>query len=293
MKRNYKFFMAVLLASACFNLVSCGDDDEDETSPSTEEVTLQEINFTEDSYEAVVGEEFTLTLETEPQEVKVSKVSYTSSDENVATVDEKGNVTCLAAGKTTIKASVAGVSAAKCVVIVSEKSSSDEESGDENKSEESGEEENTEGSSTEEGGDGESTEESSSDVDLNGYNIFDHTFYITSFYCDEITLDEQALKTWSYYMNVQSIKTCAENKYSYSLCGHRHEIDLVYSHVASVSLDLDKYDTETQCLEVSTDDDTYTGTVQLSQDDKYIYMEYSGESYRGGKPLTIKAHQEK
>ena len=64
----------------------------------------QTLSFPEESYTATIGSAFTSPV----LSGAMTDVTYSSSDENVATVDEQGKVTLIAAGKTTITATAAG-----------------------------------------------------------------------------------------------------------------------------------------------------------------------------------------
>lgn len=64
----------------------------------------QTLSFPEESYTATIGSAFTSPVLSGAKTV----VTYSSSDENVATVDDQGKVTLIAAGKTTITATAAG-----------------------------------------------------------------------------------------------------------------------------------------------------------------------------------------
>lgn len=63
------------------------------------------LSFASDSFEAVIGEKFTSPTLTNPNKLSVA---WSSTDENVATVDEQGKVTLIGGGKTTIAASTEG-----------------------------------------------------------------------------------------------------------------------------------------------------------------------------------------
>lgn len=65
-----------------------------------------ELSFPEKNYEAFLGEDFTAPVLSSSVENALAFVTYTSSDETVATVDENGNVTILDDGATTISASI-------------------------------------------------------------------------------------------------------------------------------------------------------------------------------------------
>ncbi|MDE7350447.1 MAG: Ig-like domain-containing protein [Muribaculaceae bacterium] len=63
------------------------------------------LSFTNTSYEAIIGEKFTSPKLKNPNNLAVS---WTSSNESVATVDAQGNVTLVSGGKTTIAATTEG-----------------------------------------------------------------------------------------------------------------------------------------------------------------------------------------
>ena len=64
------------------------------------------LSFPEKNYEAILGEDFTAPVLSSSVENALAFVTYTSSDETVATVDENGIVTILDDGATTISASI-------------------------------------------------------------------------------------------------------------------------------------------------------------------------------------------
>ena len=64
------------------------------------------ISFAQESYTATLGQTFASPVLTNPNSLK--DITYTSSDEKVATVDVSGNVSLVAAGTTTITAAFAG-----------------------------------------------------------------------------------------------------------------------------------------------------------------------------------------
>lgn len=77
---------------------------EDGTVDNREEVTL---SFPEESYDATIGEDFISPQVTADPSAAASEVTYSSSNTKVASVDENGIVTLVAAGTTTITASIA------------------------------------------------------------------------------------------------------------------------------------------------------------------------------------------
>ncbi len=72
-------------------------------TPQKEDVAL---SFSESTCEATMGQNFTAPTLTVDPIAATSEVVYSSSDEGVATVDNNGNVTLVAAGTTTITAAI-------------------------------------------------------------------------------------------------------------------------------------------------------------------------------------------
>ena len=100
----------------------CGE----ETATCTVNVTskLQSISLDKTSLELAKGQSQKLTVTYNPQNTTDSKnVTWTSSNPNVATVDEQGNVTAVANGTAVItaKSEVTGVKDATCTVNVTSK----------------------------------------------------------------------------------------------------------------------------------------------------------------------------
>lgn len=81
---------------------------------------VEALYLSDDAVTLGTGEEETLTLTAEPEEVDVSAAVWTSSDESIATVDEEGTVTAVAEGEATVTATLGGMQAA-CEVTVSDK----------------------------------------------------------------------------------------------------------------------------------------------------------------------------
>lgn len=75
------------------------------------------------------GEPQSVAATVEPADATDQTVSYTSSDEAVATVDAAGTVTAVAAGEATITAKLAGLEAA-CAVTVTDPAAAAQEDGD-------------------------------------------------------------------------------------------------------------------------------------------------------------------
>lgn len=81
---------------------------------------VEALYLSDDAVTLGTGDDATLTLYAEPEEVDVSAAVWTSSDESIATVDEEGTVTAVAEGEATVTATLGGMQAA-CEVTVSDK----------------------------------------------------------------------------------------------------------------------------------------------------------------------------
>lgn len=84
------------------------------------EVPQDSISLDAAEFALTVGDTGKLTATVGPEFLEDKTVTWTSSDESIATVDENGIIKALAAGKTTITATFNGVSA-ECLLTVSEK----------------------------------------------------------------------------------------------------------------------------------------------------------------------------
>ena len=99
--------LSLLLAGAACSRLEIENIDPDSGSTSGgSETTLTdpELAWSKAACEATIGAENTFPTLSNPYGVEVS---YSSSDTSVATIDEKGNITLVAAGSTSIKASSA------------------------------------------------------------------------------------------------------------------------------------------------------------------------------------------
>lgn len=83
---------------------------------------VEALYLSDDAVTLGTGDDATLTLYAEPEEVDVSVAVWTSSDESIATVDEEGTVTAVAEGEATVTANLGGMEAV-CEVTVSDKTS--------------------------------------------------------------------------------------------------------------------------------------------------------------------------
>lgn len=81
---------------------------------------VEGLYLSDDAITLRTGEEETLTLTADPEEVDVSAAAWTSSDESIVTVDGEGTLTAVAEGKATVTAALGGAEAS-CEVTVSDK----------------------------------------------------------------------------------------------------------------------------------------------------------------------------
>ncbi|MDE6027707.1 MAG: Ig-like domain-containing protein, partial [Muribaculaceae bacterium] len=93
-------------------MASCGDDEPIEPIIPVESITISASNW-----DAMIGETTILTATIFPKDADNQSIEWTSSDENIATVDAVGKVTAIAIGKAVITAT-AGEKSAICVVTV-------------------------------------------------------------------------------------------------------------------------------------------------------------------------------
>ena len=112
---NIKRIFSVLLTSAIvtFFLASCGKKAE-------ENISVSSVAVSPESLELIEGESAKLTAKISPSTASGKAVTWTSSDQSVATVDGGGNVTGIVAGSAAVTATVEGRSAT-CRVTVKKK----------------------------------------------------------------------------------------------------------------------------------------------------------------------------
>lgn len=89
---------------------------------------IESMDMSKSSMTMKPGATGTLSVAVSPEDADVSEMTWTSTDEAVATVDQEGNVTAVADGTTTITATI-GNTSATCDVTVSSKSSGNPSSG--------------------------------------------------------------------------------------------------------------------------------------------------------------------
>lgn len=125
MKKMWKA-LAVLTAIALFGsaFTACKSDDDGD-----DDVSVTGVSLDKTTAELEVGGTLTLTATIEPANATNRNVSWSSSDENVATV-ANGTVTAKAAGSAVITVKTAdGGKEASCTITVKEKASGSEGEG--------------------------------------------------------------------------------------------------------------------------------------------------------------------
>ena len=111
--------LAVLVAAtavlaACFAFAACGDEPTPEPEP--EKVAVESVTLDAASVSLVAGGTYTLTASVAPDNATDKTVTWTTSNDKVATVDG-GKVTAVGEGSTTVTATADGKSAT-CTVTV-------------------------------------------------------------------------------------------------------------------------------------------------------------------------------
>ena len=107
--------LLVLATLGMFVLGSC----ESNTPDTPDTIPVTGITLNESSVSLMVGDTWQLTAEIQPENADNRTVSWESSDNGTATVDESGLITAIAVGEAVITATVEDKSAT-CKVTVSE-----------------------------------------------------------------------------------------------------------------------------------------------------------------------------
>ena len=128
------------------------------------------------------------------------------------------------------------------------------------------------------------------DINLAEVNIADNYFYLTEAFCQDWT-SEQAqwiqgcLQAGTLYYDLYHSPNQVDNNYK----GAR--FNLISESNSEVDFYVEEYNPATQYLELSTDEDFYSGTVTLTQDAEKVYMSWEGESYREGQSAILEGWQ--
>ena len=111
MKKMLRIAAALAALLAMTNFIGCKNDDDDDG-----DVAVTDVKITSTVTEVTVGKTITLTAEVLPADATNKTVTWTSSDNTVATVKD-GVVTGVKAGEATIKASAGGKDATVKVTV--------------------------------------------------------------------------------------------------------------------------------------------------------------------------------
>lgn len=124
MKKMLRIAAALAALLAMTNFIGCKNDDDDDG-----DVAVTEVKFTSTVTEVTAGETITLKAEVLPADATNKTVTWTSSDNTVATVKD-GVVTGVKAGETTITASAGGKNATVKVTVKAAATSGGETGGE-------------------------------------------------------------------------------------------------------------------------------------------------------------------
>lgn len=127
MKKMLRIAAAFAALLAMTNFIGCKNDDDDGDG---DEIAVEKVEITSTVTEVKVGEKITLTAKVSPDNATDKIVTWTSSDETVATVKD-GEVTGVKEGSATIKASAGGKEAEVAVTVTAAASSGGSETGGE------------------------------------------------------------------------------------------------------------------------------------------------------------------
>lgn len=111
MKLKFNHFLAVCMTALAFT--ACSKDESTPTptpepTPEPEVIKVTELTVSPVSMSLTVGEKKTLKVTLKPENATDKTVTFTSSDEKVATIDANGTVTAVAPGKAVLTVSANG-----------------------------------------------------------------------------------------------------------------------------------------------------------------------------------------
>ena len=119
---HFKFLKSVLMATALLLLSSCnGKVEQDLIDSITGKISVAQVIIDQEDFTMQVGDRAELTAKVLPEDATDKTVIWSSSNEDVATVDQSGKVTAVSKGRATITAAAkdcSGVSVS-CGVYVS------------------------------------------------------------------------------------------------------------------------------------------------------------------------------
>ncbi len=120
MKKIKFSLLSAFFCAGMLLVTACHKDDDNNTEQSDKTVSVLGVTLDKTSVSLEVGATLTLTATVSPDNADNKTVTWSSSDEAVATVDENGKVTAVAVGNVTITAK-AGDKTAECKVTISAK----------------------------------------------------------------------------------------------------------------------------------------------------------------------------
>ena len=116
MKKMLRIAAALAALLAMTNFIGCKNDDDDDGDETVATVAVEKVEITSTETDVEVGKTITLTAEVLPADATNKTVTWTSSDNTVATVKD-GVVTGVKAGEATITASAGGKNATVKVTV--------------------------------------------------------------------------------------------------------------------------------------------------------------------------------
>ena len=112
MKRNNLILTAMLTIALCFTACSSSDE------PENSEIAVTSVTLNKTTLTLAVGDNETLTATIAPTNATNKTVTWSSSNNSIATVDNNGKVSAIAEGTATITAKSANNKTATCAVTV-------------------------------------------------------------------------------------------------------------------------------------------------------------------------------
>lgn len=130
------------------------------------------------------------------------------------------------------------------------------------------------------------------DMDLTTINFMKHGWVLTQIECEEISADLLTEYQAAMFRNDGSLYMDPygdPNASDY----HNWDLNIVLNNKSDFNFGVDEYKVENgrRWLSITTNEDGYEGVIEMTQDDEKVYVQYSGQSYRGGKPTVFKGYK--
>ncbi len=137
---------------------------------------------------------------------------------------------------------------------------------------------------------GNQTTTDENNIDLFKVNIADNYFYLTKTFCEDFSAEINSwllggISNGTLYYDLHYSDNQVANNYRGA------EFNFIINGVCKQDMYVEEYNPETQYLELSTDEDIYSGTVTLTQDADKVYMKWTGASYRDGQSAIFEGWQ--